>query len=287
VAFASSLDQIGPLTKDVTDTAILLNVISGFVRRDSTSVNAPVPDYTQALVNDVKGLRIGIPREYFAEGLDPEVEKLVRDAVKLLENNGATVRSLSLPHTEYAVAAYYIIAPSEASSNLARYDGVKYGYRTDENSPGAETLTDVYEKTRGEGFGQEVKRRIMLGTYALSSGYYDAYYLKAQKARTLIRRDFEEAFSQVDVIMTPTAPTTAFKKGEKSGDPLKMYLSDIFTISANLAGIPGISVPCGFAGTGLPVGLQVLAKPFDEEKILKVAYAYEQLTEWHKRKPAL
>jgi len=285
VAFASSLDQIGPITKDVTDTAILLNVISGYDRRDSTSVDMPVPDYTKALVNDVNGIKIGIPEQYFAAGLDKEVEKLVRDSIELLEKKGAIVKGISLPHTEYAVAAYYIIAPSEASSNLARYDGVKYGYRTDENN--AATLVDVYEKTRGEGFGQEVKRRIMLGTYSLSSGYYDAYYLKAQKVRTLIRKDFETAFRQVDVIATPTAPTTAFKKGEKSDDPLKMYLSDIFTISANLAGIPGISIPCGFCGDGLPAGLQLLAKPFEEEKLLRVSYAYENSTGWHKRNPDL
>ena len=286
VAFASSLDQIGPITKDTTDAALLMNVLSGYDDNDSTSVNLPVPDYTKALINDVRNIKIGIPKEYFSEGLDIDVKTAVMEAVKLLKSMGAQVKELSLPHTEYAVAAYYIIAPSEASSNLARYDGVKYGYRANEEGEGV-SLIDVYERTRGEGFGQEVKRRIMLGTYSLSSGYYDAYYLKAQKVRTLIKQDFDKAFSEVDIIITPTAPTTAFKIGEKTEDPLKMYLSDIYTISANLAGIPGISIPCGFDKEGLPIGLQLLAKPFGEETIFRTAYSYEQNTEWHLKEPKL
>ena len=286
VAFASSLDQIGPITKDTTDAALLMNVISGYDDNDSTSVNLPVPDYTEALMNNVRNIKIGIPKEYFSKGLDNDVKAAVMEAVKLLKSMGAQVKELSLPHTEYAVAAYYIIAPSEASSNLARYDGVKYGYRANEEGEGV-SLIDVYERTRGEGFGQEVKRRIMLGTYSLSSGYYDAYYLKAQKVRTLIKQDFDKAFGEVDVIITPTAPTTAFKIGEKTEDPLKMYLSDIYTISANLAGIPGISIPCGFDKEGLPIGLQLLAKPFGEETIFRTAYSYEQNTEWHLKEPKL
>lgn len=286
VAFASSLDQIGPITKDTTDAALLMNVISGYDDNDSTSVNLPVPDYTEALINNVRNIKIGIPKEYFSQGLDNDVKTAVMEAVKLLKSMGAQVKELSLPHTEYAVAAYYIIAPSEASSNLARYDGVKYGYRANEGGEGV-SLIDVYERTRGEGFGQEVKRRIMLGTYSLSSGYYDAYYLKAQKVRTLIKQDFDKAFSEVDVIITPTAPTTAFKIGEKTEDPLKMYLSDIYTISANLAGIPGISIPCGFDREGLPIGLQLLAKPFGEETIFRTAYSYEQNTGWHLKEPKL
>jgi len=286
VAFASSLDQIGPITKDTTDAALLMNVISGYDDNDSTSVNLPVPDYTKALINNVRNIKIGIPKEYFSQGLDNDVKTAVMEAVKLLKSMGAQVKELSLPHTEYAVAAYYIIAPSEASSNLARYDGVKYGYRANEEGEGV-SLIDVYERTRGEGFGQEVKRRIMLGTYSLSSGYYDAYYLKAQKVRTLIKQDFDKAFGEVDVIITPTAPTTAFKIGEKTEDPLKMYLSDIYTISANLAGIPGISIPCGFDKEGLPIGLQLLAKPFGEETIFRTAYSYEQNTGWHLKEPKL
>jgi aspartyl-tRNA(Asn)/glutamyl-tRNA(Gln) amidotransferase subunit A len=286
VAFASSLDQIGPITKDTTDAALLMNVISGYDDNDSTSVNLPVPDYTEALMNNVRNIKIGIPKEYFSKGLDNDVKAAVMEAVKLLKSMGAQVKELSLPHTEYAVAAYYIIAPSEASSNLARYDGVKYGYRANEEGEGG-TLIDVYERTRGEGFGQEVKRRIMLGTYSLSSGYYDAYYLKAQKVRTLIKQDFDKAFGEVDVIITPTAPTTAFKIGEKTEDPLKMYLSDIYTISANLAGIPGISIPCGFDREGLPIGLQLLAKPFGEETIFRTAYSYEQNTGWHLKEPKI
>ncbi len=280
VAFASSLDQIGPITKDVTDAALLMNVIAGHDPKDSTSANIPSPDFTRALRKDVKGMRVGLPKEYFIEGMDPVVEKAVKDAVKMLEGLGAKVVEVSLPHTDYAVATYYILATSEASSNLARYDGVKYGYRT--KSP--KDLLDMYMKSRDEGFGPEVKRRIMLGTYALSAGYYDAYYKKGQQVRTLIKRDFEEAFKTVDVIATPTAPTAAFKIGEKSSDPLQMYLSDIFTISVNLAGIPGISIPCGFTGNNLPIGLQLLGKHFDEESILHAAFAYEQATEWHKKK---
>ncbi len=283
VAFASSLDQIGPITKDVTDAAILLNVIAGHDPKDSTSAPLPVPDYTAALRSDVQGLTIGIPKEYFIEGMDPEVERSVRDAVKTLEGLGARVTDVSLPHTGYAVAVYYILATSEASSNLARYDGVKYGFRIE----GARDLMDLYVKSRSQGFGAEVKRRIMLGTYALSAGYYDSYYKKGQQVRTLIKRDFDEAFRQVDVIVTPTAPTAAFKIGEKSADPLQMYLSDIFTISVNLAGIPGISIPCGFTKSDLPVGLQILGRHFDEAAVLRTAFAYEQATEWRRRRPKL
>jgi aspartyl-tRNA(Asn)/glutamyl-tRNA(Gln) amidotransferase subunit A len=283
VAFASSLDQIGPITKDVTDTAILMNIIAGHDPKDSTSADIAVPDFTKALKKDVKGMKIGIPKEYFIEGMDPEVDKAVRDAVKTLEGLGATIKEVTLPHTGYAVATYYILATSEASSNLARYDGVKYGFR----AQGAKDLLDMYMKSRSQGFGPEVKRRIMLGTYALSAGYYDAYYKKGQQARTLIKRDFDEAFKQVDVIATPTAPTAAFKIGEKSADPLQMYLSDIFTISVNLAGIPGISIPCGFTKSGLPIGLQLLGRHFDEESVIHAAFAYEQTTEWHKKRPKL
>jgi aspartyl-tRNA(Asn)/glutamyl-tRNA(Gln) amidotransferase subunit A len=282
VAFASSLDQIGPLTKCVEDAAILLNIIGGHDHHDSTSVAMSVPDFTSALGMDIKGLKIGIPREYFIEGVDKEVENGVRDAIKRLESLGAVPLEISLPHTEYAVATYYILATSEASSNLARYDGVKYGLRMD-----GENLIEMYMNTRHHGFGAEVKRRIILGTYALSSGYYEAYYRKAQQVRTLIRQDFENAFKEVDVIITPTTPTPAFRIGEKTRDPLQMYLSDIFTIPVNLAGVPAISIPCGFSGEGLPIGLQIIGRHFDEENILKVAYAYEQDTEWHKRRPVL
>jgi len=283
VAFASSLDQIGPLGKDVEDVALLMNSISGYDKNDSTSVNLGVPDFTKSLIQNVKGVKIGVPKEYFVEGLDVEVERAVKGAIELLQSLGVNTFEISLPHTEYGVAVYYLIAPSEASANLARYDGVRYGYR----SPEIEDLLEEYENTRGEGFGAEVKRRIMLGTYALSRGYYDAYYLKAQKVRTMIKRDFDEAFEKVDAIVTPTAPTPAFKIGEKVDDPLQMYLSDIFTISANLAGIPGISVPCGFSKKGLPIGLQLMAKPFDEEILIRVAYTYEKNTDWRKRKPDL
>jgi aspartyl-tRNA(Asn)/glutamyl-tRNA(Gln) amidotransferase subunit A len=283
VAFASSLDQIGPLTKDVRDAALLMNVIGGKDWRDSTSADIPMPDFTRVLGGGVRGLRIGIPREYFIGGIDPEVDGAVRAAVKVLEGVGAATEEVSLPHTEYGVAAYYILAPSEASSNLARYDGIKYGYR----APHWSNLRDMYMRTRDEGFGAEVKRRIMLGTYALSAGYYEAYYKKAQQVRTLILRDFQEAFEHVDVLLAPTAPTPAFKIGEKTSDPLQMYLSDVFTVPINLAGIPGISVPCGFTSAGLPIGLQIIGKPFDEATILRLAYAFEQQTEYHRRKPSL
>ena len=283
VAFASSLDQIGPMTKDVKDAAILMNEICGYDPLDSTSVNVKVPDYTQALGREVKGMSVGIPKEYFIEGLDREVEVTVKEAIKAMEGLGIDIKEVSLPHTEYAVAVYYLIAPAEASSNLARYDGVRYGYRAKKGAG----LLDMYKLSRSEGFGTEVKRRIMLGTYALSAGYYDAYYKKASQVRTLIRNDFEKAFSECDVIVTPTAPTPAFKIGEKMDDPLKMYLSDIFTIPANLAGIAGISIPCGFSSHGLPIGLQILANSFQEEKLLQVAHAYEQHTKWHLKKPDL
>ncbi|MCC6545347.1 MAG: Asp-tRNA(Asn)/Glu-tRNA(Gln) amidotransferase subunit GatA [Nitrospirae bacterium] len=278
VAFASSLDQIGPLTKDVTDCAIMLNAISGHAPMDSTSADLPVPDYKAMLGRDIKGLKLGIPREYFISGMNPSVDSSLREAVRVFERLGAVIEEISLPHTEYAVATYYIIATAEASSNLARYDGAKYGLRTKDS----DNLIDMYMKTRDEGFGPEVKRRIMLGTYVLSAGYYDAYYKKAQQARTLIKGDFDKAFERVDAILTPTAPTPAFKIGEKTEDPLQMYLSDIFTISANLAGIPAISIPCGFTEDNLPVGLQILGRHFDEERVLQTAYAYEQATEWHK-----
>lgn len=283
VAFASSLDQIGPLTKDVEDTALLLQVIAGRDPRDSTSADVPVPDYRAALRGPVKGLRVGLPDEYFIEGMDREVEGAVREAMRVLEGLGARPEKVSLPHTDYAVGTYYLVATAEASSNLARYDGVKYGHR----SRRAQDLIEMYQQTRREGFGPEVRRRIMLGTYALSAGYYDAYYLKALKVRTLIRQDFLEAFKRCDVILTPTSPTAAFRFGEKTADPLTMYLSDIFTISANLTGIPGISVPCGFTKAGLPIGAQLLGQPFDEARLLRAAYAYEQATPWRKRKPNL
>lgn len=282
VAFASSLDQIGPLTKNVMDSAIMLNIISGHDPLDSTSAMFDVPDYTSALGKEIKGMKIGIPKEYFIEGMDKEVEGSVRDAIKHLESLGAIPVEISMPHTGYAVAAYYILATSEASSNLARYDGVKYGFRA-----AGRDLLETYMNTKAQGFGSEVKRRIMLGTYALSSGYYEAYYKKSQQVRTLIKRDFDEAFKKVDVIVTPTSPTAAFKIGEKADDPLQMYLSDIFTISVNLAGVPGISIPCGFTSGNLPVGLQLIGRHFDEETILRMAYAYEQSTDWHKRRPNL
>jgi len=258
----------------------MLGAVAGYDAKDSTSVNLPVPDYTGALVNDVKGLKIGLPKEYFIEGLDPAVKKAMDEAIATYKALGAEFVEISLPHTDYAVATYYLIATAEASSNLARYDGVRFGYRDTE----AQGLIDMYMLSRDEGFGAEVKRRIMLGTYALSSGYYDAYYLKAQKVRTLIMQDFIRAFETVDVIMTPVAPTPAFRIGEKVHDPLQMYLSDIFTIPVNLAGTCGISVPAGFSGEGLPIGLQLIGKPFGEETILRTAYAFEQNTDWHKRK---
>ena len=282
IAFASSMDQVGPLTKDVRDCALLLEVIAGQDPVDSTSVNRPVPRFTEALTGNVRGVRLGIPREYFVSGIQPEVVQAVRTAIWELEKNGAVVEEISLPHTEFAVAVYYIVATAEASSNLARYDGIRFGHRAQ-----AKDLTDTYMISRDEGFGDEVKRRIMLGTYALSAGYYDAYYLKAQKVRTLIKRDFDEAFKRCDVIVTPTAPTTAFKLGEKTQDPLQMYLSDIYTISTNLAGLPALSLPCGFDSEGMPIGLQIIGKHFDESTILRVAYGYEQATEWHKKNPKL
>ena len=283
VAFASSLDQIGPFTKDIRDAATLLNVISGRDERDSTSVPEPVPDYTAALNGNIKGVKIGLPKEYFIGGLDKEVTDAVNAAVKQFEKLGAEIVEISLPHTDYAVAVYYIIATAEASANLARFDGIRYGLRVDGSDP-----IELYSKTRGAGFGPEVKRRIILGTYVLSSGYYDAYYLRAQKVRTLIRQDFLKAFEKVDLVVTPTTPTPAFKAGEKSDDPMQMYLSDIFTISCNLAGIPGVSLPCGFSTSPkLPIGLQLLGKPFGEEALLRAAHAYEQSTAWHKERPKL
>jgi len=283
VAFASSLDQIGPLTKDVTDCALVMNAIAGYDSRDSTSVPQPTPDYTRCLTADLKGLRIGVPREYFVEGIQSEVETAIRAAINKLEELGARVEwEVSLPHTGYALAVYYIIAPSEASANLARYDGVKYGFSAQE----AENMWDALEKTRQYGFGPEVKRRIMLGTYALSSGYYDAYYLKAQKVRTLIRREFDQAFEKFDALVTPTSPTTPFKIGEKMDDPVQMYLSDVCTLPINIAGLPAISIPAGFAD-GLPIGMQIIGKPFAEETLLKIAHAYQQATDWHKRRPQI
>jgi aspartyl-tRNA(Asn)/glutamyl-tRNA(Gln) amidotransferase subunit A len=292
VAFASSLDQIGTFTKDAEDTAILLNEIAGHDPMDSTSVKKEVPDYTEYLKNDTKKFKIGIPKEYFVEGINKEVEKAILNAIETFKKLGAEILEISLPHTEYAVATYYIIAPAEASSNLARYDGVHYGYRTPKTAnrtpkTNISSIVDMYEKTRDEGFGDEVKRRIMLGTYALSSGYYEAYYLKALKVRTLIKNNFDEAFKKCNIILTPVSPTPAFKIGEKTSDPLQMYLSDIFTIPVNLAGLPAISVPCGFSSGGLPIGLQIIGKPFDEGKILQTAYTFEQNTDFHKKKPKI
>ncbi len=282
VAFASSLDQIGPITKDVPDAAFLLGAIAGYDPMDSTSADLPVPDYMKALKKkDLKKLKVGVPAEFFAEGLDPEVEQAVRAAIEELKSLGGDVREIRLPRTDAAVAVYYVIATAEASSNLARYDGVKFGLRAKDTKD----LLDLYMKTRQEGFGPEVKRRIMLGTYALSSGYYDAYYGKAQAVRTLICRDFQEAFNEVDLIVTPVTPTPAFKLGEKSEDPLQMYLSDIYTISVNLAGLPAISLPCGFSRAGLPIGLQLIGRAFEEETMLRAAHAYEQSTQWHLKKP--
>ncbi len=283
VAFASSLDQIGPITKDVEDCAIMMNVIAGHDTGDSTSVPADVPDYRACIGRGIEGWTIGIPEEYFVEGIDSEISVSIEKAITTLEGLGARCRDISLPHAEYCVAAYYIIAPSEASSNLARYDGVRYGFR----APEPENLLDMYKKTRSAGFGAEVKRRIMIGTYSLSSGYYDAYYKKASQVRSLIRQDFDRAFTQCDVILTPTTPTPAFRIGEKMDDPLQMYLYDIFTLSANLAGVPGISVPCGYTKGGLPVGLQFMAGHFAEEKLLQIAAAYEKNSEKERRKPDL
>ena len=281
VAFASSLDQIGPITKNVEDAVYVLQAIAGHDPMDSTSADVEVPDYTAALSGDVRDLKIGVAKEYFGEGIDPKVKETVLAALKVFESLGATWEEVSLPHTEYAVAAYYLLASSEASSNLARFDGVRYGVRAEN----PDSLIDLYRKSRSQGFGAEVKRRIMLGTYALSSGYYDAYYLKAQKVRTLIKQDFDKAFEKYDVIIGPTAPTTAFKIGEKIDDPLTMYLNDICTIPVNLAGLPAISVPCGLAD-GLPVGMQIIGRAFDEATLLRAAYAYEQATEHHKLRPA-
>ncbi len=282
IAYASSLDQIGPLARDVTDAAELLGVLAGHDPHDSTSMAKPVPSYTRTLGQSVRGLRVGVPREYFVSGMQGEVEAAVRTAVRVLADLGAEVREISLPHTDLALPVYYLIAPAEASANLARYDGIRYGL-----SAPAESLWDTYRATRGEGFGPEVKRRIMLGTYALSAGYYDAYYLKAQQVRTLIKADFDAALSEVDVIACPTTPTTAFRIGEKVDDPLSMYLTDIFTLSVNLAGIPAISVPCGFDDTGLPIGLQLMTGAFREPLLLSAAFAYEQATEWHAKHPML
>jgi len=281
VAYASSLDQVGPFARDVRDAAILLEALAGHDPMDSTSAPVEVPGYERALRPELGTLRIGVPREYFQEGMQPEVESSVREAIAVLESLGASVENVSLPHTPYAIATYYLIATAEASSNLARYDGIRYGRRAD----AASSLLETYSRSRDEGFGVEVKRRIMLGTYALSAGYYDAYYGKAQKVRTLIRRDFEQAFARCDVLVAPTAPATAFALGEKIDDPLAMYLSDVLTISVNLAGLPAISLPCGMDGGGLPIGLQLIGKPFGEAALLAGAYAYEQATDWHGQRP--
>jgi len=281
VAFASSLDQIGPLTQDVRDAAILLNAIAGHDPLDSTSVEMPLPDMTAQLGRPIQGLKMGIPNEYFIEGVDPEVGAAIEKAIESYRALGAQIKTISLPHSDYAVAAYYILATAEASSNLARYDGVRFGHRAKD----PKDLLEMYSESRREGFGPEVKRRIMIGTHVLSSGYYDAYYKKGQQARTLINGDFEAAFKTVDVILAPTTPTPAFRSGEKTGDPLQMYLSDIFTISANLAGLPAISLPCGFSAEGLPIGLQLMGRPFDEAGLLKAAFAFEQAHDFHLRRP--
>ncbi len=283
IAYASSLDQVGPVTRDVRDAAIMLGAVAGHDPLDSTSVDRPVPDYTKSLTNDVKGLKIGLPSEYFIEGLDPDVQQAMDRAIETYRGLGAEFVDISLPHTDYAVACYYLIATAEASSNLARYDGVRFGHRVSDPTG----LMDMYCRSRAEGFGSEVKRRIMLGTYALSSGYYDAYYLKAQKVRTLIMGDFLKAFETVDVILTPVTPTPAFRIGEKVGDPLQMYLSDIFTIPTNLAGTCGISVPAGLSRDGRPIGLQLVGRPFGEEEIIRAAHAFEQATTWHQQKAPL
>ncbi|MCA9396962.1 MAG: aspartyl/glutamyl-tRNA amidotransferase subunit A, partial [Candidatus Omnitrophica bacterium] len=271
-AFASSLDQIGPFTRTVEDAALLLEVIAGHDPKDSTSADVKVPEYTKSLKQSVKGMKIGLPKEFYAHTIDPDVSKSIERAKEIFEKAGAEIVEISLPHTDYAVSVYYVVGPCEASSNLSRFDGIRYGRRT----PNADDLSGVYEMSRAEGFGKEAKRRILLGTFALSSGYYDAYYLKAMKTRRKIIDDFNQAFNKVDIILTPTAPTGAFKIGEKTSDPLSMYLSDIFTISANLAGVPGISVPCGVNSEGMPLGMQLMAKPFDEETMLRAAYCYEQ-----------
>ena len=282
VAFASSLDQIGPLTKDVTDCALVMNAISGYDERDSTSVPEPVPDFTACLTGNIKGMKLGVPEEYFVEGIQPGVDSVIRAAISKFKELGASVEEVSLPHTGYALAVYYIIAPSEASANLARYDGVKYGLSHEE----ATGMWENMEKTRQYGFGPEVKRRIMLGTYALSAGYYDAYYLKAQKVRTLIQQEFDSVFEKIDALITPTSPTVPFKIGEKTDDPLQMYLSDVCTLPINIAGIPALSIPAGFS-EGLPVGMQIIGKPFAEETIMKIGHAYQQVTDCHKHKPGL
>jgi len=281
VALASSLDQIGPLAQDVTDTALLLGAVAGHDPRDATSIQAPVPDYAAELAKGVDGLTLGLPDEYFIDGMDPEIERAVRAAIDVLKGLGARIERVSLPTTRHALAAYYVILPAEASSNLARYDGVRYGLRV-----AGRDFIEMQSKTRAAGFGAEVKRRIMLGTYALSAGYYDAYYGKAQSVRTLVRREFAAAFAKVDLIVAPTTPNVAFKHGEKE-DPLSMYLNDAFTIPGNLSGIPGVSVPCGFSAAGLPIGLQVLGRPLDEARVLRAAYAYEQATTWRSRRPEL
>ncbi|MDD5504913.1 MAG: Asp-tRNA(Asn)/Glu-tRNA(Gln) amidotransferase subunit GatA [Candidatus Omnitrophica bacterium] len=286
IAFGSSLDQIGPITKDVRDCAMLLSVIAGYDKLDSTSADVPVPDYTKSLMGAVKGMRIGLPKEYFIQGLDKGVKAKIDEAISVYKGLGADIRQISLPHTEYAVSCYYIIGCSEASSNMARFDGMQYGYRYQEANK-KYALIDMCMRTRGEAFGLEAKRRIILGTYSLSSGYYDAYYLKACKVRALIKADFDKAFNECDMILTPTTPTTAFKIGEKIEDPLAMYLSDIFTIPSNLAGIPAISLPCGYDERGLPIGMQLMARHFEEEKLLRAAYSYEQNAGWKKVKPVL
>jgi aspartyl-tRNA(Asn)/glutamyl-tRNA(Gln) amidotransferase subunit A len=284
VAFASSLDQIGPITKDVMDSAIMMNAISGYDAKDSTSVPENVPDFPSLMHEGLSGMTVGIPKEYATlEGLDPEVSHAIKRAVKTIESLGADCIEVSLPRTEHVVSVYYVIAPCEASSNLARYDGVKYGYRTE----GQQNLMEMYRSTRTEGFGPEVQRRIIIGTYCLSAGYYDAYYGKASQVRTLIVEDFNKAFESCDVILAPVAPTPAFKIGDKVADPLQMYLSDIFTLSANLAGIPGLSVPCGFSKDKLPVGLQILGKHFDEEALFRMAYNFEQATDFHTKRPSI
>jgi len=283
VAFASSFDQIGPMTKNVEDAALLMNVIAGHDPMDTTSADVPVPDYSAALPQSVKGLKMGIPKEYFTSGIDPEVERAVQNAIQSLESMGMEKVEVSLPHTEYAVATYYVLACAEASTNLSRYDGVRYGFRSEKS----DNLMDMYTNTREEGFGEEVKRRILLGTFVLSSGYYDAYYLKGQKVRTLIKQDFDEAYKKCDVIVSPISPAPAFKLNEKLDDPLQMYLSDIFTISANLAGIPAMSIPCGLSEAGLPIGLQLMGKHFDEATLLNVGHQFQQTTDHHLKHPSL
>ncbi len=283
IAFASSLDQIGPITQDVRDAALMMNVIGGHDPHDSTSADLPMPDMTEALTGSVAGLRIGIPKEYFVAGIEPDVARAVEGAIAQFAKLGAVVREVSLPHTEAAVSVYYILATAEASANLARYDGVRYGYRAEKY----DTLDRMYMKSRSEGFGPEVRRRILLGTYVLSSGYYDAYYKKGQQVRTLIKRDFDTVFGEVDLVLTPVAPTVAFRIGEKTDNPLRMYLSDIFTIAVNLAGVPAISLPCGFSADGLPIGLQLIGRPFDDAGVLRAADAFERSTEFHLRRPIL